>query len=70
MLYSCVIKKGYPPQTSSFITVSYDPKTETMLDLSVFFISEDETPLYITGIENETFRDLESIKTILDYPGN
>ena len=70
MLYDYVRPKGYPPQTSSFITVSYDPKTETMLDLSVFFISEDETPLYITGIENETFRDLESIKTILDYPGN
>ena len=70
MLYDYVRPKGYPPQTLSFIAVSYNPETETMLDLSVFFISGSDAPLYITGTESKDFNDLASVKTILTYDEN
>lgn len=69
-LYNYVKNEGYPQMTLSLVIVVYNLETETMEGFSVFFISGDETPLYITGTKSRYFLDLASAKTILTYDGN
>lgn len=64
------IEGGTYLRTLSLICIRYDMTNEKMVNTLVYFISGNETPLYVTGRENRTFYDLESIKKILDYPGN
>lgn len=57
-------------ESQSFIFVIYDIKEERMKRIQIFFTSEDEAPLYITGTESKDFHDLASVKTILTYDRN
>lgn len=69
-LYNYVQNRGYPQTTLSLVIVAYDPEREITVGASVFFISGDETPLYVTGTASKDFHDLASVKTILTYDRN
>lgn len=67
---SLKVKGGSDLPTTSLIQVAYNIETEKIMGFMVWFISTDETPLYVTGTASKTFIDLASVKTILTYDKN
>lgn len=69
-MLSVTIEDGNFLMAQSFIFVGYDSSKERLENISIFFTSEDEAPLYITGTKSKSFHDLASVKTILTYDKN